>query len=165
MADPVTHYAHDTSGLVSDIQPRVACGISRWAVVSEHPHAVTCPDCKKAIVARVLDKARLAVLGARASWAEWASAQCRDAAGNWLPDSDDRWRGLIPADFALSAAESHVEAALAHLQGTNPLALVSSAAEALETARRTAARMPNVTQDEGDGEHQLSLTGEGGGDV
>jgi hypothetical protein len=115
--------------------------------VSEHPHEVTCPDCRKAIVERVMDRARLAVLAARASWAEWASAQCRDADGGWLPDADERWRGLIPADFALSGAEAHIEAAIAHLTGQSLLGLVQPAAEALEAARRTAAGMPEEDPD------------------
>lgn len=147
MTEPVTHYAHSTAGWVGDVAPRIACGSQHWAVVSEHSHQVTCPDCRKVIVERVMDKARLAVLAARASWAEWASAQCRDAEGGWLPGSDERWRDLIPADFALSGAEAHIEAAIAHLTGQSPLGLVRSAAEALESARRTAARMPKEDPD------------------
>jgi hypothetical protein len=31
MAEPVTHYAHSTAGLVGDIAPRIACGTAHWA--------------------------------------------------------------------------------------------------------------------------------------
>jgi hypothetical protein len=147
MTEPITHYAIGGTG-TSAADVRIACGpVANGSAASEHPHQVTCPDCRKVIVERVMDKARLAVLAARACWAEWASAQCRDADGGWLPGSDERWRDLIPADFALSAAEAHIEAAMAHLTGQSPLGLVRPAAEALEAARHAVAG--RYGQDEG----------------
>jgi hypothetical protein len=144
-AEPVVHYARST-GPGDDA--RIACGpVANGSAASTHAHEVTCPDCRKVIVQRVMDKARLAVLAARASWAQWASDQCRDADGGWLPGAGERWRSLIPADFALSGAEAHIEAAIAHLTGQSPLGLVQPAADALEAARRTAARMPEGSSD------------------
>ena len=102
-------------------------------------------------VYRQFDIARLAVLKARACWAEWASEECKDATGNWLPGANEQWGSLIAADFAASGAEAHLEAAIAHVTGQSPLALVQSAAEALEAARRKAAAIPDEPEDECEG--------------
>ena len=47
--EPLTHYAPNTKGLVGDVQPWIACGTLHWAVVSEDPDQVTCPECREAI--------------------------------------------------------------------------------------------------------------------
>ena len=74
----------------------------------------------RAAVERTLDAARIAVIKARACFAEWAFIASAADSGD-AEARDAMWEKVRPIDQAAQRAETELETALAHLAKQSPL--------------------------------------------